>query len=140
MVAGARLTVVTVFLLAGCSSVQQEADAEAARVADHVLPEALDQAVAAGPQTPGGRAATAADWPRDPDPTLTTSQGGAAWEVRAVEGATIRVDVYRYWESGAFLPPDQGRAVWGVACRSYDVAGPVVADAVECPEGTPEAP
>ena len=130
-----------VALLAGCSSVQQEADDEAARVADHVLPDSLEQVVAAaGPQTPQDRVSVAREWLVAPDPSVPGSQSGAAWEVREVEGTTIRVDVYRYWESGSFFPPDQGEAAWGVACRSYDVAGPVVPSAVECPEDTPEAP
>ena len=134
-------TGLAVALLTGCSSVQQEADDEAARVADHVLPDSLEQAVAAAaPQTPRDRISVAREWLADPDPSVTDSQGGTTWEVREVEGTTIRVDVYRYWESGSFFPPDQGEAVWGVACRRYDVAGPVVLSAVECPEGTPEAP
>lgn len=132
---------VAVTLLAGCSSLQREADAQAARVADHVLPGPLDDAVAsADPQTPEGRAVAAEDWLLDPDPTVTASQGGATWAVRSTTGTTIRVDVYQYWESGSFFPPDQGDAAWGVACRSYDVAAAVTADPVECPEDTPEEP
>ncbi len=132
---------VVVALLAGCGSLQQEADAEAARVADHVLPGPLGDAIAsADPQTPGARAVAAEDWLSDPDWSVTASQGGATWAVRGRAGTAIRVDVYQYWESGSFFPPDQGDAAWGVACRSYDVAAAVTADPVECPEDTPEEP
>ncbi len=134
-------TGVAATLLTGCSSVQQEADAQAARVADHVLPKRLDAAIASvEPQTPEDRGVAAEDWLSDPDPSVTASQGGATWAVRGATGTTIRVDVYQYWESGSFLPPDQGEAAWGVVCRSYDVAAAVTAHPVECPVGTPEQP
>lgn len=55
-------------------------------------------------------------------------------------GASLRVDVYEYWESGDFFPPDQGEAVWGVACRIYDVADEVTTRTVPCPEDTRGGP
>ncbi len=128
-------------LLTGCSAVQQTADEEAARVADHVLPSALGDAIASsGAQTPEERAVAGRDWLSDPDPSVTDSQGGVTWVVRGRTGTTVRVDVYRYWESGDFFPPDQGKAVWGLTCRSYDVAEGVTTRRVQCPPGTPEAP
>lgn len=128
-------------VLAGCSTVQQEADDEAARVADHVLPGALDSALTeSGARTPQERATAAADWLADPGPSVMDSQGGTTWAVRGQEGVTIRVDVYAWVESGSFFPPDQGKAVWGLACRSYDVTDAVASTPVECPDGTPAAP
>lgn len=134
---------VAVTFLAGCSSLQQDADDQAARLADHVLPSALDDALAAADppaQTPDQRAIAAEDWLSTPDPSVTDSHGGAVWVLRGSQGTTIRVDVYRYWESGDFFPPDQGEAAWGVACRRYDVADPVTSSPMECPDGTPEEP
>lgn len=136
--AGGALAVAAV-LLAGCSSVQQEADEAAARVADDVLPAALERAVAALGSTPE-RAAAAEAWLAEPDPAVTASQGGSTWVVRGREGSAVRVDVYAWYESGSFFPPDQGAAVWGVACRTYDVTSGVSVTPLECPEGTPEAP
>ena len=128
-------------LLAGCGEVRQDADTEAARVADHVLPGEVGNVLASsGASTPQQRGAAAEAWLSEPDPAVTDSQGGATWAVRSREGTSIRVDVYKWWESGSFFPPDQGEAAWGLACRSYDVAAEVTVRQVDCPEGTPEVP
>lgn len=128
-------------ILTGCSTVQREADEEAARVADQVLPGALDGAIASsGAQSLQERGDAAADWLADPGPSAMDGQGGTTWVVRDQDGATIRLDVYAWVESGSFFPPDQGKALWGLACRSYDVAAGVTSTPVECPEGTPAAP
>lgn len=134
------LTLVAIVMLTSCSQLHQDADLEAARVAN-VLSKALnDELSDAKPQTPEERRIAAEDWLSEPDPEVTSSYGGATWEVRGTEGTTIRVDVYQYLESGSFFPPDQGEATWGVACRTYDVAEAVVTRTVECPEGTPDEP
>ncbi|MGB0098990.1 MAG: hypothetical protein WBP61_01790 [Nocardioides sp.] len=136
-----RLTVIALVLLAGCSQLQQDADAEAGRVADHVMPGALTDAIStAGARTPESRVAAAEQWLSDPGPSAIDSQGHVAWKVVASEGTSIRVDVYTYVESASFFPPDQGDATWGVACRSYAVAATVTTATVECPDGTPEEP
>lgn len=110
--------------LTGCSSLQQEADTEAAGIADHVLPEALAQILVQNEvSTPVARGKAAQAWLSTPDPAVIQSQGGSTWVVLGRDGPSIRVDVYRYWESGSFLPPDQGNGTWGVACRTYNVAG-----------------
>ena len=128
-------------VLAGCSTLQAEADDEAARIADHVLPEVIDDAVAAaGARTRAERAAAAQDWLERPGPSLMDGQGAATWVVRDREATTIRVDLYRRWESGSFFWPDQGEAAWGVACRVYDVADGVRTIVAECPAGTPDSP
>ena len=128
-------------LLAGCSQVQQEADTEAAGVADYVVPDELGNVLASsGATTPDQRGAAAQAWLADPYSAVTVSQGGVTWAVRSREGTSIRVDVYKWLESGDLLPPDQGEAAWGLACRSYDVAAEVTVKQVDCPEGTPEVP
>ena len=128
-------------MLTGCSSLEQDADDEAAVVADHVLPPALDDAIsAADPQSPEQRRVAAEEWLSDPDPSVVDGLRHVTWEVRGSEGTTIRVDVYMYLESGDLLPPDQGEATWGVACRAYDVAGAVMTTTDECPDGTPAEP
>lgn len=135
------LTLIAIVMLTGCSQLQRDADIEAARVADHVLPEALnDEIVHAEPRTPEERRVAAEDWLSEPGPPLTSSHAAATWLVRGSKGTTIRVDVYQYLESGRFFPPDQGEATFGVACRIYDVAKAVATSTVECPEGTPEQP
>lgn len=143
------LTLIALVMIAGCSQLQQnadqlqqDADDEAARVADYVLPEALnDEMSNVDPQTPEQRKLAAEDWLSKPGgPRLTGSRVGASWNVRGSKGTTIRVDVYQYLESGSFLPPDQGEARWGVACRTYNLAEKVVTSTVKCPEGTPENP
>ncbi len=132
------VALLAVALLAGCSQLQQDADEEAARVADHVLPGALDDALSSSAaRTPEARAAAGTQWLLDPGPSAIDSQGPVRWEVLGAEGATIRVDVYTYTESASFFPPDQGEATWGVACRAYDVTASVTATVVECPDGTP---
>ncbi|MFC7490503.1 MULTISPECIES: hypothetical protein [unclassified Knoellia] len=128
-------------LLVGCGQVQADADAAAARVADQVLPEAVAAAITtSGARTPEQRAVAGETWLSEPDPAVTESQGGTTWFVRGREGTAIRLDVYARVESGSFLPPDQGQAAWGVACRSFDVGEKVTVTPVECPEGTPETP
>ena len=136
------LTLIALVMLTGCSQLQQNADKEAARVADYVLPEALNDEISnAGPQTPEQRRLAAEDWLSKPGgPPLAGSRVGATWEVLGSKGTTIRVDVYQYLESGSFFPPDQGEARWGVACRIYNVVEKVATSTVECPEGTPEEP
>lgn len=136
-----RLALFALVMLTGCSSVQADADEEAARVSDHVLPEALDDAISeADPQSPEERRVAAEEWLSGPDPSVVDGQRNATWEVRGSEGTTIRVDLYTYLESGDLLPPDQGEATWGVACRAYDVARAVTATTVECPDDTPAEP
>lgn len=128
-------------MLAGCSTVQQEADDEAARIANQVLPTAIDVAItAADARTGSERLAAAEAWLADPGPSIMDGHGGATWAVRGREAGTIRVDVYRRWESGSFLPPDQGEAAWGLACRSYDVARDARPIVIECPAGTARTP
>lgn len=128
-------------LLAACSQVQQEAEDEAARVADHVLPDAVAGAVSAsGARTAEERVAAAQTWLATPDPAVSDSQRGATWVVTGLEATTIRVAVYTRWESGSLFPPDQGESAWGVACRSYDVAAGVAVRPVDCPDGTPASP
>ncbi|WP_345262937.1 hypothetical protein [Nocardioides nanhaiensis] len=136
------MAVLTVVLLAaGCSTLQQDADAEAGRVADLVLPTALDDVLArARPGSPERRRAVVARWLEGRGRSVIGSRANADWRVVGGEGTSIRVDVYAFWESGDLLPPDQGEATWGVACRVYDVAGRVTAMRVECPDGTPPGP
>jgi hypothetical protein len=135
------LTLIVLVMLTGCSQLQQNADDVAARVADSVLPEVLDEEVShTDSHRSEDRRVAAEDWLSEPGPPLTTSHVGATWKVRGSEGTRIRVDVYQYLESGDFFPPDQGRATWGVACRIYDVAEAVETSSVECPDGTPEVP
>ena len=136
MILGALLTL----SLAGCSTLQETADDETTRIANGPLPMALTDAVAAA-TTPEERAVAAQEWLSDPYGNTLDGYGGTTWALRGAEGTTFRVDVYHWWESGDLLPPDQGNAVWGLACRTYDVAAPdVVTTAVECPEDTPTAP
>lgn len=130
-------------LVAGCSTLQQEADSLAAGVADHALRDALTTAVdQAGPRTSEARVAAASAWLATPDTSKVPGRGPLTWSVRGVDDGHIRVDVYRYAESGSFFPPDQGDATWGVACRAYDVTDPArtTAIAIECPPGTPSEP
>lgn len=128
-------------LLTGCSTIQQDADTEAARLADHVLPDALSQQLAKDEASaPATRGKAAEAWLSNPDPAIIEGQGGSTWAVRGRDGSSIHVDVYRYWESGSFFPPDRGKGAWGVACRTYDVAGDVTTRSVDCPPGTPDAP
>lgn len=136
MIVGALLTV----SLAGCSRLQATADDEAAGIAEVAVPSALTDAVAAA-TTPEERAVAAREWLSDPYSELPDGYGPTSWALRGSEGTALRVDVYHWWESGDLLPPDQGEAVWGLACRTYDVTAPdVVTTAVECPEDTPTAP
>ena len=136
MILGALLTL----SLTGCSTLQVTADGETALIADGPLPLALTDAVA-GATTPDQRAVAAQQWFSDPYGNYLDGHRGTKWALRGSEGTTFRVDVYYWWESGDLLPPDQGNAVWGLACRTYDVAAPdVVTTAVECPEDTPAAP
>ena len=135
------LALFALVMLTGCSSLQRDADDGAASVADHVLPEALDDAISvADPQSPEERRVAAEEWLSDPDPSVVDGLRNVTWEVRGSEGTTIRVDLYMYLESGDLLPPDQGEATWGVACRAYDGARAVTSTTVECPDGTPEEP
>lgn len=80
------------------------------------------------------------NWLSDPSSSEVGGQRSFTWEVRSSEGTTIRVDTYTYLESGDLLPPDQGEATWGVACRVYDVETAVRTTTVTCPDGTPEEP
>ena len=140
---GARWTAigVTAVLLGGCSDVQQDADAEAARVADHVLPAAADEVLTSSRATTSERRGAVAEaWFSEPDAAVTDSQGASTWVVRSRDGASLRVDVYRRVESASFFPPDRGESAWGLACRTYDVASTVTATPVDCPAGTPKAP
>ncbi len=126
--------------LAGCSSLQRDANAEAALAADHALPKALKGAISGSdPQSPEERRVAAEKWLTDPYSSVD-GLSNVTWEVRGSEGTTFRVDLYMYLESGDLLPPDQGEATWGVACRTYDVARAVRTTMVECPDGTPEEP
>lgn len=126
--------------LTGCSRLQAMADDETAIVADHAIPIALTDAVAAA-RTPEERVVAAREWLSDPYSELPDGYGPTAWALRGGKGTTFRVDVYHYWESGDILPPDQGESTLGLACRTYDVAAPaVVTTAAECPEDTPTAP
>ena len=135
------LALFALVVLTGCSSLQRDADDEAARVADHVLPKALDDAIsAADPQSPEERRVAAEEWLSDPGPSVMDGQRNVTWEMRGSGSTTIRVDLYTYVESGDLLPPDQGEATWGVACRAYDVARAVRTTTAECPDGTPEEP
>ena len=135
------LTLIALVMLTGCSQLQQSANDEAARVADSVVPEALDDGIShADPAAPEDRKVAAEDWLSEPRPPLMRSRVGATWWVRGSKGTAIRVDVYQYLESGDFFPPDQGKATWGVACRIYDVADAVATSTVECPDGTPKEP
>ena len=134
------LALFALVVLTGCSSLQRDADDEAARAADRVLPEALNDAISVSdPHSPGERRVAAEEWLSDPYSSLD-GLSNVTWEVRGSEGTTLRVDLYMYLESGDFLPPDQGEATWGVACRAYDVARAVKTTTVECPDGTPEEP
>ncbi|WP_193610380.1 hypothetical protein [Nocardioides lijunqiniae] len=135
------LALFALVVLTGCSSLQREADDEAARVADHVLPEALDDAIsAADPKSSAERRGAAKKWLSDPDPSVMDGQRNVKWEVRGSKGTTIWVNLYTYVESADLLPPDQGEATWGVVCRAYDVARAVKTTTVECPDDTPEEP
>lgn len=127
--------------LASCSTVQQEADKQAAQVADYALPSGLETALAAdGSSEPEARGGAAEKWLSDPTNEVADGQGGATWVVRKRDSASLRVDVYQYWESGDFFPPDQGEAAWGVACRTYDVTNGVQTQQRTCPDGTPNKP
>ena len=139
-VAAAVLGALLTLCLAGCSRLQATADKETVGIADFAVPMALTDAVAAA-TTPEQRAVLASEWLSDPYSTLPDGYGPTSWALRGRDGTTFRVDVYHWWESGDLLPPDQGEAVWGLACRTYDVAAPtVVTTTVECPEDTPTAP
>ncbi|MGJ9422684.1 hypothetical protein [Aeromicrobium sp. CF3.5] len=143
--AGALRHVVVVGLalaaLAGCSTIQREADDEAARIADQVLPAAIDAAIAEVDAKNGSeRLVTAETLLTDPEAPIMDGQGGVVWVVRGRDATTIRVDIYRRWESGSLLPPDQGEAAWGLVCRSYDVTRSARSIVVECPAGTPRSP
>ncbi|GGD12857.1 hypothetical protein [Nocardioides daphniae] len=128
-------------LLAGCSSLQDDADEQAAQLADGPLLSGLEREMqTAGATTEEERGAAAEAWLSTPAPAITESHGGSTWVVREREGASVTVAVYQYWESGSFFPPDQGEAAWGLACREYEVAPQVTARSIPCPEGTPAAP
>lgn len=131
----------TAALLAGCAStLQADADAEAERVADHVLPVALDEMAAASDTSdPDARALAVARWLADPGPSAMDGQR-ATWALRQRDGARLRVDLYARVESGSFFPPDQGRSAWGVACRTYVVGEGVLVVPIRCPDGTPATP
>lgn len=107
----------TLVALAGCSTLQ-----------------------ASDARPPGGRRAAVERWLADPGDPAIEGQAGVTWVVQDSTGTTVRVDVYLYLESDDLLPPDQGEARWGVACRSYDVAAAVETTTVACPAGTPGTP
>ncbi len=135
------LAAMTAALLAGCAStLQVDADTEAERVADHVLPVALDEVAAStGTADPNARAVAVARWLDDPGPSVMDGQR-ATWVLREHNGARLRVDLYTRVESGSFFPPDQGDSAWGVACRTYVVGDRVLVVPTRCPDGTPATP
>lgn len=136
------LAVVVGALLTGCAgTIQVDADTEAARIADHVLPLALDDAAATSAASdPNERAAAVADWLADPGPSVMDGQRSTTWVVRGLDGDQLRVDLYTRVESGSFLPPDQGEDAWGVACRTYVVTERVLVVQRTCPDDTPAEP
>jgi len=127
-------------ILSGCGGLQKQADIEAARLADSVLPVSLEDAItSSGAVNPAERVIAAQEWLSNPAPSLD-GQGTNEWLADNTSGTTIQVTVYAYSESASFFPPDQGEATWGTACRSYDVADKVTATPLECREGTPDEP
>lgn len=128
-------------LLAGCSTLEQEAEYSASVVADGVLTRELAEELdASGASTPAERVEVARGWLSTPDEEVLDTMNPVTWVVRGVEGSAVRVDVYSYVESGSLLPPDQGEARWGLVCRTYDVATAVTVREVECPDDTPTSP
>ncbi len=130
---------IAIVVLAGCSSVQQEADQEAVRIADHVIPKKLET-LSSVSKPPEDRAADVMVRLAEPDPSVLSGQRATTLAVRGRDGTAIRVDVYSRWESGSFFPPDRGEAAWGRACRTYVVAERVTSTPMACPEATLEAP
>lgn len=124
----------------GCGSLQRDANDRAAQIADYTVRDGLKKSIAAAnADSPQERAQAALNWLRDPNLTQAETQGGT-WIVKGSEGTTIRVDVYRKYESGALLPPEQGKSAWGVACRTYDVSTSVTVSSIVCPDGTSDEP
>jgi len=108
------LTLIALVMLTGCSQLQQSANDEAARVADSVLPEALDDGIShADPAAPEDRKVAAEDWLSEPRPPLMRSRVGATWWVRGSKGTAIRVDVYQLPGIGALLPARSGESHLG---------------------------
>lgn len=127
--------------LSACSTLDTEAESEAVVVADRLLPQVLTRVLRrSGAESSQARLTAVDRWLRGPRSSTIEDRARAGWRVVGSQGSAIRVDVYAYVESGSFFPPDQGEATWGVACRAYDVAGPVTVTPVVCPEGTPAVP
>lgn len=132
---------VAVLTLTSCGKLQEEGDTEAARVADHILPDVLQKAIdESGAATPRARASFADDWLTAQGTEGISGQQPVIWEVRGRDGTHFRVDLYVYWYSVALFPPEKGKAVWGRACRDVDVSRGVQMTAIKCPRGTPKAP
>ncbi|QCX28837.1 hypothetical protein [Nocardioides jishulii] len=128
-------------VVTGCSTLQEDADEQAARLADGALLEGLEREMqTVGATTAAQRGEAAEAWLSTPDPAITDGHGASTWVVREQEGASVTVAVYQYYESGSFFPPDQGEAVWGLTCRTYEVTREVTARSVTCPDGTPATP
>lgn len=118
---------------AGCSTIQSEADVQAADSADVAVPRALRKELdSRGLASPAERADAGQVWFNETRP-IDISLGGH-WVVRSREGTRLRVDFYVRVESGSLLPPDGGKSAHSVACRVYDVAHGVTVQQVDCPQ------
>lgn len=118
--------------LAGCGTLQRDADDRAAQVADYSVPEGVSSAIASsGASTPDERVRATLQWFTDPYLTVAETQG-STWDATPRGGTKIEVGVFKAMESGSFFPPEAGKTAIGLACRVYDVAEAVTATAVEC--------
>ena len=118
---------------AGCSTIQSEADVQAADGADVAVPRALRKELDShGLTSPAERADAAQTWFNETNPPDVNVVD--RWVVRSRDGTRFRVDLYRHMESGSLLPPDGGKSASSVVCRVYDVAHGVTVQQVDCPK------
>jgi len=121
------------FVGAGCSTIQSEADVQAADSADVAVPRALrNELDSHGLTSPAERADAAQTWFNETNPPDVNVVD--RWVVRSRERTRLRVDFYVRVESGSLLPPDGGKSAHSVAGRVYDVAHGVTVQQVDCPK------
>lgn len=128
----------TALLVSSCLRISQnDADEQAALVADHLLAPRLERELN---EFRGGasrnRVQTIHSWLIAPDEDFLTSTNGALWVVGSPKGSAIPVTVYDLWTDTAFVNDSR----WGRACREYDVGKTITTRVVTCPTGTPREP